>query len=154
MAAPSALSSPLVSPLNSLSPLNAQRDSAGAPPTYGLSTPSCSLATAGSPCVGCTSIPVGYPELMNLALDLVVAASNSLLTRVSSALTASNSVALDTFCSSTAPMMESRSHFSLAQLMRFCSFSLVRAATCPRSSTPSVHSLVSSTWDKLSASLS
>jgi hypothetical protein len=38
--------------------------------------------------------------------------------------------------------------------MRFCSFSLVRAATCPRSSTPSVHSLASSTWDKLSASLS
>ena len=54
---------------------------------------------------------------MTLALDLVVATSNLFLTRVSFALTASKSVALDASCTSSAPMMESCSRLSLAQLI-------------------------------------
>ena len=149
MPAPTDLSSPLVSPINSLS----LRDSAGAPPTYGVSIPSCSLITAGSSCVGCTFIPPDCPELVTLALATVIAAAISLLTRVSSVLTVSSSVAFDVSCSFNAPMVASRSCPSLVQLIRLFSFSLCRAATLSRSSTPSVHSLASSMWDKSSASL-
>ena len=139
MPAPTALSSPLVSPMNSLS-LHCSTWSAL--PTYGAFIPSGSLVPAGSSRVGCPCTPSDCPELMTLVPSNVVVAANSLLIRVSSALTASNSVALDAPCSSNVPMVA------------LVSFSLVRAATCSRSYTPSAHSLASSTWDKPSASLS
>ena len=113
-----------------------------------------SLVAAGSSRVGCPCTPSDCPEVTTLVPSNVVVAANSLLTRASSALTASNSVALSAPCRSNAPMVASLSRLSLDQLARLVSFSLVRAATCSRSSTPSAHSLASSIWDKPSASLS
>ena len=113
MPAPTVLSSPLESPKNSLS---LRFSTWSALPKYGVSIPSCSLATAGS-------------SLVALAPDNVVAAANSLLTRVSSALTTSSPVVMDAFYSSNATMVASRSRLSLAQLIRLLSFSLCRAAT-------------------------
>jgi hypothetical protein len=89
MPAPTALSSPLVSPMNSLS---LRVSTWSALPTYGVSIPSCICL-----------------EPVTLAPDNVVAAANSLLTRVSSALTASSSLVLDASCSSNAPIVASRS---------------------------------------------